>query len=134
MWLYVHRGGLHFKNHKNSMHLQIRYDSFTAPLLLLGCFSKDVMSFKEAPPTSDPQNSPPLFQSSGSFSNFDAEFKTWKAPSENLDENSYIYCAAEIFRFLRDMALDIPASQSTSLLQPSSQVRCGHGCKSWGVY
>ena len=58
----------------------------------------------------------PPFQSSGSFSNFEAEFKTWKQPSETLDPNSFIFSASEIFRFLRDMALDMPTAHSTSLL------------------
>lgn len=34
-----------------------------------------------------------------------------------MDENSFVFCASEIFRFLRDMAVDVLAgSQSTSLL------------------
>ena len=129
--------------------LQIRYDSFSAPLLLLGCFSKDSTSFPEATPTflhpshsssdsttnnekgsdvtdggvagdqrgnSAATNPSPAFQTSGSFSNFEAEFKTWKQPSEHLNENSFVFCAAEIFRFLRDMALDVPGTGSASIL------------------
>ncbi len=116
-----------------SISLQIRYDSFSAPLLLLGCFSKDT-TFPEATPTfelpDDGTNdvidgsdggsggrtkNPPL-HTSGSFSNFEAEFKTGRQPSNHLDEDSFIFCAAEIFRFLRDMALDVPGMQSPTIL------------------
>ena len=51
------------------------------------------------------------------FQSFEAEFKTWQQPGEKLDENSFVFSAAEVFRFLRDMALDIPMTQSISLLQ-----------------
>ena len=51
------------------------------------------------------------------YTSFDAEFKTWRPPQNNIDENSAVYSAAQIFRFLRDMALDIPVTQAQSLLQ-----------------
>lgn len=56
-------------------------------------------------------------QISGSFSNFESEFKTCRQPTENLDPNSFVFCAAEIFRFLRDMALDLSGTHSTPLLE-----------------
>lgn len=96
---------------------QIRYDSFSAPLRLLGCFSREVISFPDdATPTRSHEPSPAAFQTSGSFSNFEAEFKTWQQPSEHLQETSFVFCASEIFRFLRDMALDVLTGQSSSLL------------------
>ena len=53
----------------------------------------------------------------GSFTSFEAEFKTWKRPGDSLEDNSFVFSASEVFRFLRDMALDIPVIQSTSLLE-----------------
>ena len=91
---------------------QIRFQSFTAPLLLLGCFSRDLSSFPSSPTELDEAISSSLW-----FQSFEAEFKTWQQPGERLDETSYIFSAAEVFRFLRDMALDVPMTQSTSLLQ-----------------
>ena len=96
---------------------QIRYDSFSAPLLLLGCFSKDSTSFPEVPPTLESHDQDSALDISGSFSNFESEFKTCRQPTENLDPNSFVFCAAEIFRFLRDMALDLPGIHSTPLLE-----------------
>jgi hypothetical protein len=78
-----------------------------------------VRSFPDASVGLHDSGNPP-FQTSGSFSNFEAEFKTWKQPSESLDPNSFVFSAAEIFRFLRDMALDLPAIHSTSLLNMDS--------------
>ena len=96
--------------------LQIRFDSFTAPLLLLGCFAKDNTHFKTTPTNRSHDLSPEVILSSGSFTNFEAEFKTWQQPSQDLDTDSSIFCAAEIFRFLRDMALDVSTNSSTSLI------------------
>ena len=53
---------------------------------------------------------------SGSFTSFESEFKTWHPPSRDLSHDSAVYCASEIFRFLRDMALGIQSHQSTSLI------------------
>ena len=93
--------------------LQIRFDSFTAPLLLLGCFAKGVDCFPSVPAPSHGLT----LNSSGSFTSFESEFRTWQPPSEKIDENSFVFAAAEILRFLRDMALDISTAQSKSLLQ-----------------
>ena len=101
---------------------QIRFQSFTAPLLLLGCFSRGQETFPLSP------EDDVLFSSPG-FQTFEAEFKTWQQPGEKLDENSFVFSAAEVFRFLRDMALDVPMTQSTSLLQVStvaSAIFSGH--------
>ena len=92
--------------------VQIRFQSFTAPLLLLGCFSRHITLF---PPSLSEEDGD--ISSSSGFQSFEAEFKTWQQPGEKLDENSFVFSAAEVFRFLRDMALDIPMTQSTSLLQ-----------------
>lgn len=56
----------------------------------------------------------------GTYVSFDAEFKTWKPPEGEVNTETSVYCAAEIFRFLRDMALDIPLAQSKLLLQVSA--------------
>ena len=93
-------------------YLQIRFQSFTAPLLLLGCFSRGIVLF---PPSGSEEED--NLSSSPGFQSFEAEFKTWQQPGEKLDENSFVFSAAEVFRFLRDMALDIPMTQSVSLLQ-----------------
>ncbi len=58
---------------------------------------------------------------SGTYVSFEAEFKTWSAPEGDIDTESSVYAAAEIFRFLRDMALDIPPTQSRSLLLGSEK-------------
>ncbi len=95
--------------------LQIRFESFTEPLLLLGCFDMNSKTFDPDHPLESHDHS--KLSSTGSFTSFEAEFKSWKPPCDNLNEDSFVYCAAEIFRFLRDMALDIPFNQSTSLLE-----------------
>ena len=92
--------------------VQIRFQSFTAPLLLLGCFSRHITLF---PPSLSEEDGD--ISSSPGFQSFEAEFKTWQHPGEKLDENSFVFSAAEVFRFLRDMALHISMTQSTSLLQ-----------------
>ena len=97
------------------MFSQIRFGSFTAPLLLLGCFARECQAFQ----LSQVDN---LIFSSPGFQSFEAEFKTWQQPGDKLDENSFVFSAAEVFRFLRDMALDIPMTQSQSLLQVSGVV------------
>ncbi len=94
--------------------LQIRFESFTEPLLLLGCFDMNSKNFNSA--NLEPHDHSEL-SCTGSFTSFEAEFKSWKPPCDTLNEDSFVYCAAEIFRFLRDMALDIPFNQSTSLLE-----------------
>ena len=96
-----------------SFSLQIRFDSFTAPLLLLGCFAKGADCFPSVPATPHGLT----LNSSGSFTSFESEFKTWQQPSEEIDEKSFVFAAAEILRFLRDMALDFSTAQSKSLLQ-----------------
>ena len=102
-------------------YLQIRFDSFTAPLLLLGCFAKGVEKFP-----SSPALSPGLtLDSSSSFTSFVSEFKTWQPPSAEIDPNSFVFAAAEILRFLRDMALEVSTTQSKSLIQNQ------HGNKSF---
>lgn len=103
------------------LYLQIRFDSFTAPLLLLGCFAKGVEKFP-----SSPALSPGLtLDSSSSFTSFVSEFKTWQPPSAEIDPNSFVFAAAEILRFLRDMALEVSTTQSKSLIQNQ------HGNKSF---
>ena len=58
-----------------------------------------------------------MLDSSGSFTSFVSEFKTWQPPSEEIDPNSFVFAAAEILRFLRDMALEVSTTQSKSLIQ-----------------
>ena len=94
-------------------YLQIRFDSFTAPLLLLGCFAKGVEKFPSSPALSPGL----MLDSSGSFTSFVSEFKTWQPPSEEINPNSFVFAAAEILRFLRDMALEVSTTQSKSLIQ-----------------
>ena len=77
---------------------------------MLGCFSRELTTFQPTP-NDDAISTSPGFQT------FEAEFKTWQQPGEKLDEDSFVFSAAEVFRFLRDMALDIQMTQSTSLLQ-----------------
>ena len=50
-----------------------------------------------------------------------SEFKTWQPPSEEIDPNSFVFAAAEILRFLRDMALEVSTTQSKSLIQNQQQ-------------
>ena len=83
---------------------------------------KDSTHIRETTPISDPGNLNYTIHNTGSFSNFEAEFKTWQPPDEALDEDCFVACAAEIFRFLRDMALEMMTSQSPSLLHGSSFV------------
>lgn len=101
----------------NFLSFQIRFQSFTAPLLLLGCFCQECQSFQ-------PSLTDDIIFSSPGFQTFEAEFKTWQQPGERLDENSFVFSAAEVFRFLRDMAQDISMTQSTSLLQVQSWPFC----------
>ena len=71
---------------------------------------------------SSPALSPGLtLDSSGSFTSFVSEFKTWQPPSEEIDPNSFVFAAAEILRFLRDMALEVSTTQSKSLIQNQQQ-------------
>ena len=48
----------------------------------------------------------------------DSEFPPLTPPSVQLSRDSFIFCSSEIFRYLRDMALGIPLSQSKPLLRP----------------
>ena len=77
---------------------------------MLGCFDNNTPEFKTIS-TSDSN-----LLHSGSFTSFESEFKTWHPPSKDLSQDSAVYCASEIFRFLRDMALGIQSHQSTSLI------------------
>ena len=87
--------------------LQIQFDSLVLPLLRLGCFAKGVNCFPSIPTT---PNGLTLNLS-------EPEFKTSQPPSEKIDEKSFVFAAAEILRFLRDMALDFSTAQSKSLLR-----------------
>ena len=49
----------------------------------------------------------------------ESEFAPLTPPSVELSRDSFIYCASEMFRYLRDMALGIPLSQSKPLLRHS---------------
>ena len=49
----------------------------------------------------------------------ESEFAPLTPPSVELSRDSFIYCASEMFRYLRDMALGIPLSQSRPLLRHS---------------
>ena len=89
------------------LRLQIRFDSLVLPLLRLGCFAKGVNCFPSIPTTPN-----------GLSLNFsESEFKASQPPSEGIDEKSFVFAAAEILRFLRDMALNFTTAQSKSLLQ-----------------
>lgn len=98
-------------------YLQIRFDSFTAPLLLLGCFSKGVEKFP---------SSPVLLtgRTLDSSEYFVSEFKTWQLPSGEIDPNFFVFAAAEILRFLRDIALEVSTTQSKSLLHIYQKDKC----------
>ena len=54
--------------------------------------------------------------------NFEAEFKTWQAPDDDLDDDTFVFCAAEIFRYLRDMSVDVTSTISPSLLESTTNV------------
>lgn len=56
-----------------------------------------------------------------------SEFKTWQLPSEEIDPNSCVFAAAEILRFLRDMALEVLTTQSKSLLHIYQKDKCIYG-------
>ena len=88
--------------------IQIRFDSFSVPLRLLGCFAKDLHHF------------PSQFTELDCLTqtNVNSEFSPLSPPPIELPRDSFIYCASEIFRYLRDMALGIPLSQSKPLLRP----------------
>ena len=88
--------------------MQIRFDSFSAPLKLLGCFAKNIKEF-----SSDYVNLEATIQT-----DMDSEFPPLCPPSVQLSMDSFIFCSSEIFRYLRDMALGIPLSQSKPLLRP----------------
>ena len=90
--------------------VQIRFESFSAPLRLLGCFAKEAHSLSSLPKASITCSQPSV----------ESEFGVVQPPATSLDSNSFIYAASEIFRFLRDMALGISPSQSLSVL-PSDQ-------------
>ena len=77
---------------------------------MLGCFDNNTPEFKTIP------SSECNLLHSGSFTSFESEFKTWHPPSKDLSQDSAVYCASEIFRFLRDMALGIQSHLSTSLI------------------
>lgn len=94
--------------------LQIQFDSFSAPLKLLGCFAKNIKEF-------------PLKYTNlelRSKTDMELEFPLLSPPVVELSKDSFIYCASEIFRYLRDMALNIPLSQSKPLLRPPKSVKC----------
>lgn len=60
------------------------------------------------------------FQRSESLAWFNAEFKLFDPPSSKLSKSSSLHAAAEIFRFLRDMALGIPDADSEPLILDNS--------------
>ena len=63
-----------------------------------------------------PKHSLTNFQRSESLAWFNAEFKLFDPPSSKLSKSSSLHAAAEIFRFLRDMALGIPDADSEPLI------------------
>ena len=81
---------------------------------MLGCFAHDIEQCQ-------PINTH-LSPVKDSAQSIESEFQPLAPPAQNLPTTSFIYCAAEIFRYLRDMALGIPLSQSKPLLRlaPSS--------------
>ena len=95
--------------------VQIKFESFSDPLRSLGCFCSDV---KTVMPYMHqrPKHSLTNFQRSESLAWFNAEFKLFDPPSSKLSKSSSLHAAAEIFRFLRDMALGIPDTDSEPLI------------------
>jgi len=96
---------------------QIKFESFSDPLRSLGCFCFDIKTI--LPYTQKfqrPEHSRANFQRSTSLASFNAEFKLFDPPSSKLSKSSSLHAAAEIFRFLRDMALGIPANNSEPLI------------------
>lgn len=63
-----------------------------------------------------PEQSRTKFHKSVSLAWFNAEFKLFDPPSSKLSKSSSLHAAAEIFRFLRDMALGIPDADSEPLI------------------
>ena len=63
-----------------------------------------------------PEHSRTNFHKSVSLAWFNAEFKLFDPPSSKLSKSSSLHAAAEIFRFLRDMALGIPETDSEPLI------------------
>ncbi|XP_019848853.1 PREDICTED: WD repeat and FYVE domain-containing protein 3-like isoform X2 [Amphimedon queenslandica] len=92
----------------------IQFDSFSEPLKLLGCFAHDIEQCQSINTHLSPVKD--------SAQSIESEFQPLSPPAQNLPTSSFIFCAAEIFRYLRDMALGIPLSQSKPLLRlaPSS--------------
>ena len=77
---------------------------------MLGCFAKDVEEFLPATTYLG------VLQD---IQSIESEFQPLCPPIAELSRDSFIYCAAELFRYLRDMALGIPLSQSKPLLKPA---------------
>ena len=93
---------------------QICFDSLSVPLKMLGCFSKEVEELRSTTVhLSTLKGTHPL----------EHEFRPLTPPTNELYQDSFIYCAAEIFRYLRDMSLGIPLSQSKPLLKSGSSDR-----------
>lgn len=81
---------------------------------MLGCFAHDIEQCQSINAHLSPVKD--------SAQSIESEFQPLSPPAQNLPTSSFIFCAAEIFRYLRDMALGIPLSQSKPLLRlaPSS--------------
>ena len=94
--------------------MQIKFESFSDPLRSLGCFCSDIKTIM--PYMQRPKHSLTNFQRSESLAWFNAEFKLFDPPSSKLSKSSSLHAAAEIFRFLRDMALGIPDADSEPLI------------------
>ena len=104
--------------------MQIRFESFSAPLRLLGCFAKEAQSLSSLPKARITCSQPSV----------ESEFGVVQPPATSLDPNSFMYAASEIFRFLRDMALGISPSQSLSFVFPSDQILAAQSRKIYSNY
>ena len=97
--------------------LQIKFESFSVPLRSIGCFCSDVTTILPyMQKFQRPKQPRTKFHKSVSLAWFNAEFKLFDPPSSKLSKSSSLHAAAEIFRFLRDMALGIPDADSELLI------------------
>ena len=80
---------------------------------MLGCFAKEVEECPLLSTATIDQLSP-----SKTFLTIDSEFEALQAPPTPLSSSSVVYCASEMFRYLRDMALGVTSTQTRPLLTP----------------
>ena len=100
--------------------MQIKFESFSDPLRSLGCFCSDMKTIMpHMPKFQHPKYSSTNVHKSESLAWFNAEFKLFDPPSSKLSKSSSLHAAAEIFRFLRDMSLGIPDTDSEPLILDS---------------